>query len=507
MLDIVAALKSAPGKASSVREEKPANAGDAQSFAHHLQAQGANRSEPPRSASAASTSSASEANRRDEQTAKADAEDKARAVSNREAAADQNTSSVQRGSETKAEGKDKDKKHEPVETDAKPSTATPDGTQVANDKTGNSDLTLLQSAKGKDKGSDDGAKKNEDDGKDLQASPLVDVDTLAQANSPTVHSVVSAAVTPDKLVEVSADAHADKDLLLNSRSKANIPVAGHSQLDDSAQSGSSKLALQYSVNGKDPIALDADKVAGDEVAIAQAMKSDNASTPALQQFSKLLEGKDPLQVPAQNVLSGKEMVSSLDKSMLGLKMKIARDARADTITPGELKGSDSSSAPALSDASIAQQYNRSGALQTPDKMTLNVSFGRAEWQAAVGDKVAQMAAKNLSFAEIQLDPPELGSLHVRVHMHNDSASVSFSSASPMVRDALEQTQPRLRELFHSEGLHLLDVNVSDGGGQRQTGQQAGTGSGRRASASALIEEAVEPAPTLRLANSGFETFA
>lgn len=102
-----------------------------------------------------------------------------------------------------------------------------------------------------------------------------------------------------------------------------------------------------------------------------------------------------------------------------------------------------------------------GQTATPARFEINVEFGRAEWNSNVAAKVAQMAAQNLNFAEIQLDPPELGPLQVRVQVNSDQATVSFTAQSAQVRDALEQGSQRLREMLEAEGMNLVDVDVSD----------------------------------------------
>lgn len=101
--------------------------------------------------------------------------------------------------------------------------------------------------------------------------------------------------------------------------------------------------------------------------------------------------------------------------------------------------------------------------QQTARFSVNVQFGKPEWNAGITSKVAQMAAQNLNFAEIQLDPPELGPLQVRIQMNQDQASVSFTASSPQVREALEQGNNRLREMLESEGLNLVDVDVKDQG--------------------------------------------
>ena len=61
---------------------------------------------------------------------------------------------------------------------------------------------------------------------------------------------------------------------------------------------------------------------------------------------------------------------------------------------------------------------------------------------------------------MQLDPPELGLSIVKVKLQQDQAGVSFVVKNPSVRDALDQSSARLREMFEGEGMDLVDVDVS-----------------------------------------------
>lgn len=103
------------------------------------------------------------------------------------------------------------------------------------------------------------------------------------------------------------------------------------------------------------------------------------------------------------------------------------------------------------------------AAQRPNTASLafNQPFSQAGWNNEVGEKVLWMAAQNLKFADIRLDPPELGSLQVRVTVQNEQAQVSFISPHPAVREALDSQATRLREMMADQGLTLVDVNVSD----------------------------------------------
>jgi flagellar hook-length control protein FliK len=98
----------------------------------------------------------------------------------------------------------------------------------------------------------------------------------------------------------------------------------------------------------------------------------------------------------------------------------------------------------------------------PSQLSLNTSFQSAgQWGEAVTEKVMWMSSKGIKEAIIQLDPPELGSLQVKVGVNQDQAQVSFTVQNASVREALDQQSMRLREMFAEDGLNLTDVDVSD----------------------------------------------
>lgn len=97
------------------------------------------------------------------------------------------------------------------------------------------------------------------------------------------------------------------------------------------------------------------------------------------------------------------------------------------------------------------------------------------WGRAVADKVYIAASQNLRVANIQLDPPELGALQVRLQVTgpDQQMSVSFTSPHASVRDTLEQQLPKLREMLEEQGINLGESSVND---QRENSQQmAGDG--------------------------------
>ncbi len=100
------------------------------------------------------------------------------------------------------------------------------------------------------------------------------------------------------------------------------------------------------------------------------------------------------------------------------------------------------------------------------------------WAGQVNDRLQWMIQHKLQQADIQLDPPELGRLDVRVVVNNDQANIHFASSHAAVRDALEAALPRLREMFQEQGLNLGNVDISQHNARdQQQGNEQSAGQG------------------------------
>ncbi|GHE80844.1 flagellar hook-length control protein FliK [Thalassotalea profundi] len=116
------------------------------------------------------------------------------------------------------------------------------------------------------------------------------------------------------------------------------------------------------------------------------------------------------------------------------------------------------------------------------KKTLNlhneaISIYRKDFSAAVKDKVMVMISQKLQQVEIRLDPPELGSMHVKVNLQNEQAAVSFIVQNQQAKDALDQNMGKLRDMLAQNGVDVGDANVEQQ--QQQTSSESGnSGQGR-----------------------------
>jgi flagellar hook-length control protein FliK len=130
-----------------------------------------------------------------------------------------------------------------------------------------------------------------------------------------------------------------------------------------------------------------------------------------------------------------------------------------------------------------------------------IAMHQSGWTEEVVNRVMYLSSANLKAADIQLQPAELGRLDIRVNMVPDQQTqVTFMSAHPSVREALDGQMHRLRDMFAQQGMGQVDVNVSDQSrgwqGQEQAQQGQSQGGRTNASGGRLDSMDEELAPTV-----------
>ena len=71
-----------------------------------------------------------------------------------------------------------------------------------------------------------------------------------------------------------------------------------------------------------------------------------------------------------------------------------------------------------------------------------------------------MVDGNLTSAKLQVNPPALGPIEVRIALQGGHAQISMTSHSAVTRDALESSAPKLREMLGSQGFSQVSVDIS-----------------------------------------------
>ncbi len=145
----------------------------------------------------------------------------------------------------------------------------------------------------------------------------------------------------------------------------------------------------------------------------------------------------------------------IDLSALG--MTAVHNGESINLTESKTADSFAQQLSAASGTTATQQTAATAKAESAAALPLNLR------QENVSDEVAErinmMMAKNLKHVDIRLDPPEMGRMHIRLNMGTDSAGVQFNVSNQQARDAIEQSLPRLREMFAQQGIQLADTSV------------------------------------------------
>ncbi len=115
------------------------------------------------------------------------------------------------------------------------------------------------------------------------------------------------------------------------------------------------------------------------------------------------------------------------------------------------------------------------ALQT-NQHTLNERVGSPAWTQELGSKLVVLSKQDVSAATLHVTPADLGPMRIHIETQQNQANVWFAADHPETRSAIEQSLPRLREMFVAQGMQLNDAGVS---GQSSQQQPTSTPSGWR----------------------------
>ncbi|UXB22087.1 flagellar hook-length control protein FliK [Stenotrophomonas maltophilia] len=105
-------------------------------------------------------------------------------------------------------------------------------------------------------------------------------------------------------------------------------------------------------------------------------------------------------------------------------------------------------------------------------------LGDDGFDQAIGARLGWLADQKIGHAHIRLSPDDMGPVDVRLQLNGDKVHASFSSPHVDVRQALESSLPRLRELLGEQGFQLAHADVghqAPGGDGNASGQTGGGG--------------------------------
>ena len=90
---------------------------------------------------------------------------------------------------------------------------------------------------------------------------------------------------------------------------------------------------------------------------------------------------------------------------------------------------------------------------------VSVGLHHPRFAEGLSQQIVLLAHGGVQQARITINPPDLGPVDLRIVVRNDEVVVQLASPHAVVRDAIEEALPRLREQFDSAGLRLADSEV------------------------------------------------
>jgi len=292
--------------------------------------------------------------------------------------------------------------------------------------------------------------------------------------------------------------------LIAAMASANAATQGTSQTATADLAG-----LDLSAEGLEPTTddrdTDTDDTSDDEeagaLAVAALFPGLAAPTPAL---------------PASTTASAGGQSAAIEGAFIARKADVdVTEAAVEALTgdsaDGSTQDSSADAAPPTAVASNAQSQTSQVPLHAmlashaaavagdavPDT-TINAPVGSANFKDELGTQLTWMAINGREAASLKLSPEHLGPLEVRISVREGEASVNFVASSPDTRSAIEQSLPRLRELFASQGMVLTDAGVSRDGPRNAFKPAPGT-PGARGNSDASSDTAVK---SVTLARAG-----
>jgi flagellar hook-length control protein FliK len=170
-----------------------------------------------------------------------------------------------------------------------------------------------------------------------------------------------------------------------------------------------------------------------------------------------LQTSTPQDVSPKTNVSADKLERSIDQLALSLR-------KDEAMSPANVQ-----QAPPQQQLNATQNATLTGAVSANQ---ISPPLNSSAWDKAVGQKVIWMVGASMQSAELTLNPPDLGPLQIVLNVTNDQANATFISAHPDVREALEASLPKLRQMMDDAGVQLSGFSVNaEASNQRQQGRE------------------------------------
>jgi len=107
-----------------------------------------------------------------------------------------------------------------------------------------------------------------------------------------------------------------------------------------------------------------------------------------------------------------------------------------------------------------------------ETLQLYQHINKPEWSQEFGSRMVLLNKEGVQSAQLRLTPAHLGAIDIKISIEQDQAKISFLSQHSAVRDVIEASLPKLRDMMQEAGVKLEQVNVSAQSSNPENRQQS-----------------------------------
>jgi len=213
-------------------------------------------------------------------------------------------------------------------------------------------------------------------------------------------------------------------------------------------------------------------------------------------------GTAPAAIPLADLTAGESvpLPAALAAGLAALKDMAGDGGSADTDAPAPV------AAPLAGIPAPASDYGLARIATVNPLASMTPDLHGDRFGDTLGTQMTWMAEQKIGHAHIRVSPGDLGAIEVSLRLEGDRVHADFSSAQPEVRQALQDSLPRLREMLGQQGFQLAQADVGHRQQPQSSPAQTNTSRGGGDGTTSTTDTAPRGAP-VRIARGLLDAYA
>lgn len=235
---------------------------------------------------------------------------------------------------------------------------------------------------------------------------------------------------------------------------------GATDLNEDIDLDANLLVLTDALKAITPAKIPDDVTSAQNMSAVMALNGLSFAKPMPPEETKLnMTGKEA--VALGDALQKETVLRQLVPDKQGVNLSVVENAGpAEKMLAIEKQASLSGIEKEMPDVAATMVQFRNPVDNRTDGPAITKPLSHPDWSKDLGEQIVWMNTKALSAAEIRLNPAHLGPLSVRIDVNQDQATVMFTAQHAGVKEAIEASIPKLREMLATQQLNLVNVTIS-----------------------------------------------